>query len=66
MKGNVELVFNQDNKVLGVEGRNIIETIDGFNELREFWFKQLALSPIAETHYVELSCEGFRKLKRIR
>jgi hypothetical protein len=58
IKGNVELVFNQDNKTLGVEGRDVTEVVEGFKELRSFWIEQLAPSPSAETHYVELGGQG--------
>jgi len=55
IKGNVELLVNQDNKTLGVEGRQTSEVINGFRELRSFWLEQLTPSPSAETHYVELA-----------
>jgi len=61
IKGNVELIMNQDNKTLGVEGREVSEVVDGFNELRNFWMEQLNPSPSAETHYIELGGEGIIK-----
>lgn len=53
-KGNLELIFNQDNKTFGVEGRDLAEVIAGFNELRSFWVDQIKPSPPAQTHYVEM------------
>lgn len=61
VKGNVELIFNQDNKTLGVEGRDVSEVVEGFNELRSFWMEQFDPSPSAETHYVELGGQGIIK-----
>jgi hypothetical protein len=58
VKGNMELVFNQDNKTLGVEGREVSEVVDGFNELRSFWLEQCTPLPSAETHYIELGGQG--------
>jgi hypothetical protein len=58
IKGNMELVLNQDNKTLGVQGRDISEVVEGFNELRNFWTEELNPSPVAETHYIELGGEG--------
>lgn len=58
LKGNVELILNQDNKTMGVQGREISEVVDGFSELRNFWLDQLSPSPSAETHYIELGGEG--------
>lgn len=64
MKGNVELTLNQDNKTIGVVGREVSEVVDGFSELRSFWLDQLHPSPSAETHYIELGGEAIvRSLK---
>ncbi|MCL0066154.1 hypothetical protein M1N79_04690 [Dehalococcoidia bacterium] len=64
VKGNVELLVNQDNKTLGVEGREISQVVDGFSELRAFWLDELSPCPDAETHYVELAGNGIlRSLK---
>jgi len=63
LKGNVELVANQDNKTLGIEGHEIspAEIIDSFNELRSFWQEHLDSSQNVETHYLELTGEGLVK-----
>ena len=63
LKGNVELVANQDSKTLGIEGHEIspAEIIDSFNELRSFWHKHLDSSQNVETHYLELTGEGLVK-----
>jgi len=63
LKGNVELVANQDNKTLGIEGHEIgpAEIIDSFNELRSFWHEHLDSSQNTETHYLELTGEGLVK-----
>ncbi len=58
IKGNMELILNQDNKTIGVAGRDVSEVIDGFSELRNFWLEQLHPSPSAETHYIELGGEA--------
>ena len=63
LKGNVELVANQDNKTLGIEGHEIspAEIIDSFNELRSFWHEHLDSFQNTETHYLELTGEGLVK-----
>lgn len=58
VKSNIELILNQDNKTLGVSGRDVSEVLEGFNELRSFWIEHLNPSPSAETHYIELGGEG--------
>lgn len=58
VKSNIELILNQDNKTLGVSGRDVSEVLEGFNELRSFWTEHLNPSPSAETHYIELGGEG--------
>ena len=58
IKGNLELILNQDNRTLGVSGRDVSEVLEGFNELRSFWTVHLNPSPSAETHYIELGGEG--------
>jgi hypothetical protein len=60
-KGNVELILDQSNKTIGIEGREVTEVIDGFSELRGFWLEQLTPSPDAETHYLELVGQGIAK-----
>jgi hypothetical protein len=63
LKGNIELVANQDNKTLGIEGHEIspAEIIDSFNKLRSFWHEHLDSSQNTETHYLELTGEGLVK-----
>jgi hypothetical protein len=60
VKGNVELLINQDNRSLGVAAGNISELIEGFNELRSFWTEQINPQPAAETHFIELGGQGFK------
>ena len=63
-KGNVELIINQDNKTLGVMGRDIESVLTEFMNLREFWMKQLDPSPNTRTHYVEIDCDAWAKAQR--
>jgi len=59
IKGDIELLINQDNKTIGVEGREVIGVINAFKELREFWLEKLSPSPEAETHYIEMGGQGY-------
>lgn len=59
VKGNTELLLNQDNKTLGLEGNNIKELVERFNELRNFWQEKINPQPPAITHYVEIAGSGF-------
>ena len=59
IKGDIELLINQDNKTIGVEGREVIGVIDSFKELRNFWLEKLNPSPKAETHYIEIGGQGY-------
>ncbi len=66
LKGNVELVANQDIRTLGIEGHEIspAEIIDSFNELRSFWHEKLEPSRSIETHYFELTGEAWVKTRK--
>lgn len=59
IKGNNELILNQDNKLLGIEGSSISDILEAFNELRNFWIERINPNPAAETHYVEIAGTGF-------
>ncbi len=63
-KGDVELVMNQDNKTLGIMGRDIESVLTEFKNLREFWTKYLDPSPNTSTHYVEINCSAWAKAQR--
>lgn len=58
-KGDIELALNQDNKILGVRGRDTGATILAFQDLRRFCFEQLAPSPGLTTHYLEFDGQGW-------
>lgn len=58
IKGNIELILNQQNQTIGVSGKNVSEVVTGFTELRNFWLDQLKPCPPALTQYTELSGES--------
>ena len=60
-KGDVELIINQDNKTIGLKGREIGRTIEYFKELRQFYFEHLDPSPGLLTQYMEFNGEGWAK-----
>ena len=60
-KGDVELIINQDNKTIGVKGREIGRTIEFFKELRKFYLEHLDPSPGLLTQYIEFHGEGWAK-----
>jgi len=60
-KGDVELVVNQDNKTIGVRGREVEKAISMFEELRNFYLERLDPSPGLVTHYLEFGGEGWAK-----
>lgn len=60
-KGAVELAFNQENKTIGIKGRDIEGTLGAFRELREFYLERLDPSPGLRTHYLELDARGWAK-----
>jgi hypothetical protein len=59
VKGNVELVINEANKIFGVQARTLKDAIDGFNELRTFYTEHLNPIPVPELHFVEFLGDGF-------
>jgi len=60
-KGDVELIINQDNKTIGVRGRDTEKTVDSFRELRQFYLEQLDPSPGLATRYLEFDGQGWAK-----
>lgn len=60
-KGNVELIINSANNLLGVEGRDVSELLGSFNELRKFWLEELKPSPEPQTFFAELYGQGVVK-----
>ncbi|MBI2857538.1 MAG: hypothetical protein HYX90_00550 [Chloroflexi bacterium] len=60
-KGDAELVLNQENKTIGIRGRDIATAVKWFTELRKFYMEKLDPSPGLETQYVEINCEGWAK-----
>ncbi|MFH1485003.1 MAG: hypothetical protein ABIH46_02935, partial [Chloroflexota bacterium] len=62
-KGDVELLINQDNKTIGVRGRDTERTVECFRELRKFYLERLDPSPGLATHYVEFDGQGWARSK---
>lgn len=62
-KGDIELLVNQENKTLGVRGRDIDATISAFRDLRKHSREQLDPSPALATQYVELDAQGWAETK---
>lgn len=60
-KGDIELLINQDNKTIGVKGRDVEKAIASFRELREFYWERLDPSPGLATHYLEFNGHGWAK-----
>jgi len=64
IKGDVELRINQDNKTLGVVGRDVESVQEAFQNLRQLWMEQLDTSPNICTDYVEIDGSGWAKGQR--
>ena len=62
-KGDIDLVINQDNKTIGVSGRNPQKAIESYQELRQFYMEHLDPSPNLVTQYVEFNGNGWLKSK---
>lgn len=62
-KGDIELVFNQENKTIGVKGRNPEKAVEAFRELRQFYLERLDPSPSLATLYLEFDAQGWAKSK---
>ena len=62
-KGDIELMINQDNKTIGVRGRDIEKAVASFKELREFYLERLDPSPGLATQYLEFDGQGWIKSK---
>jgi hypothetical protein len=60
-KGDIEIVGNQDNKTIGVKGRDVDKTISAFQELQSFCVDRLDPSPGLSTHYIEFDGRGWVK-----
>jgi len=60
-KGDIELVGNQDNKTIGVKGREVDKSIAAFKELQIFYMERLDPSPGLATHYIEFDAQGWAK-----
>lgn len=60
-KGDIEILINQDNKTIGVRGRNAQKAVESFKELREFYLERLDPSPGLATHYLEFDGQGWAK-----
>ena len=63
-KGDVELIINQDNKTIGVKGRDPANAVLSFQELRQFCSERLDPSPGLATQYVELDGQGWAKSEK--
>ncbi|MDP2726106.1 MAG: hypothetical protein Q8P59_01050, partial [Dehalococcoidia bacterium] len=53
----------QDNKTIGVRGRDPERAVASFRELRQFYEERLDPSPGLATHYVEFEGRGWAKSK---
>lgn len=62
-KGDVELIINQENKTIGVRGRDPEKAVESFRELREFCLERLDPSPGLMTQYLEFDGIGWAKTK---
>jgi hypothetical protein len=62
-KGDIELVINQDNKTIGVRGRDTETVVASFQELRDFYLERLDPSPGLATHYLEFNGQGWVRSK---
>jgi hypothetical protein len=62
-KGDIDLLVNQDNKTIGVMGRDIEKALASFEELREFYLERLDPSPGLTTQYLEIDAQGWAKAK---
>lgn len=60
-KGDIELVINQDNKTIGVRGREAEKAVVSFKELRDFYLQRLDPSPGLATQYLEFDGEGWAR-----
>lgn len=57
-KGNVNLVFEQAGKTLGVRGNDVGETLAEFRELRAFVIEKFGLPPAVSSDYTEFRFTG--------
>ncbi|MBI4329864.1 MAG: hypothetical protein HY673_01120 [Chloroflexi bacterium] len=64
VKGDVELILNQDNKILGVRGRTAESVLKEFESLRQFYTDELDPSPSIRTDYVEIHGNGWVRGQR--
>lgn len=62
-KGDIELLINQDNKTIGVRGRDSEKVNAAYQELRAFWLEHLDPSPGLATQYLEFDGQGWAKAK---
>lgn len=62
-KGDIELILNQDSKIIGVKGRNIESAIESFQQLKQCYFERLDPSPGLATQYLEFEGRGWAKSK---
>lgn len=60
-KGDIELLVNQDNKTLGVKGRDVDDAITAFKELQAFYIERLDPSPGLATQYIEFDGQSWAK-----
>lgn len=58
-KGDIELIINQDNKTLGVRGRETEKTVESLKELRQLYLERLNPSTGLVVQYIELDGEGW-------
>ncbi len=64
VKGDIELIVNQDKKTIGVRGRDPEKVVESFQELRDFYTERLDPSSGLATHYVEFDGRGWVRGRR--
>lgn len=60
-KGDIELTINQDNKTIGVRGRDTKKAVASYQELKDFYLNMLDPSPGLATRYLEFDGHGWAK-----
>ena len=61
VKGDIELILDQDKKTIGVKGRDPEKVVESFQELRDFYTERLDPSSALATHYVEFEGQGWAR-----
>ena len=59
IKGDVELIINQEGRTIGVRGRDVEKVVESYRELRGFYMERLDPSPGLATRYLEFDGRGW-------